>query len=106
MAILKRFDKVLSLALKKKGLISRSDTSIIFYDLSLINHKIESLKNFFPLTSLHTAAIKANPLFNVLKLISKTGFGAEVASLPELYLAQKAGFPSNKIVFDSPVKTN
>jgi hypothetical protein len=34
-AILKRFDKVLSLALKKKGLLSRSDTSIIFYDLSL-----------------------------------------------------------------------
>lgn len=105
MASLKRFDKILSFALKKKGLISRSDTSIIFYDLSLINHKIESLKKFFPSTCLHTAAIKANPLFSILKLISKTGFGVEAASLPELYLAQKAGFASRKIVFDSPAKT-
>lgn len=105
MAILKCFDKVLSLALKKKGLISRSDTSIIFYDLSLIKQRNEALKKFFPATSLHTAAIKANPLFSVLKLISKTGFGAEAASLPELYLAQKAGFVSRNIVFDSPAKT-
>jgi diaminopimelate decarboxylase len=31
--------------------------------------------------------------------------GAEVASLPELYLAEKAGFAPENIVFDSPCKT-
>ena len=31
--------------------------------------------------------------------------GMEVASLPELYLAEKAGFPPEMIVFDSPSKT-
>ena len=31
--------------------------------------------------------------------------GAEVASLPELKIALKAGYPAEKIVFDSPVKT-
>jgi diaminopimelate decarboxylase len=33
------------------------------------------------------------------------GAGLEVASLPELYLAEKAGFAPGKVVFDSPAKT-
>jgi diaminopimelate decarboxylase len=33
------------------------------------------------------------------------GVGAEVASLPELYMAEKAGFTPDTIVFDSPCKT-
>lgn len=33
------------------------------------------------------------------------GVGLEAASLPELYLAERAGVPPERIVFDSPVKT-
>lgn len=98
--------KILSVAIKKNGLISQSDSAVIFYDLSLICKKIDELKKYFPPNTLHTAAIKANPLFNILRFIRKSGIGAEAASFPELYLAQKAGFASNKIVFDSPIKTN
>jgi len=98
--------KILSHAIKKKGLIAQSDTAIIFYNLSLIQQKINQLMKYFPQNTLHTAAIKANPVFNILRFVKTTGIGAEAASLPEIFLAQKAGFISDKIVFDSPIKTN
>lgn len=106
MSTRKHVQKILSLAIKKRRLLTKSDSSIIFYDLSLIQKKIKELKKHFPKNTLHTAAIKANPIFNILKFVNQQGVGAEGASLPELYLAQTAGFTSNKIVFDSPVKTN
>lgn len=98
--------KILSHAIEKKGLLTKSDSSVVFYDLSLIQKRIDELKKYFPKNSLHAAAIKANPLFNILRFVRQHGIGAEAASLPELYLAQKAGFPVNKIIFDSPTKTN
>ena len=98
--------EILSLAIKKKGLITQSDSAVIFYDLSLIRKKIDELKKYFPPNTLHTAAIKANPLFNILRFIQKLNMGTEAASLPELFLAKQAGFHSDKIVFDSPIKTN
>ena len=85
--------EILSLAIKKKGLITQSDSAVIFYDLSLIRKKIDELKKYFPPNTLHTAAIKANPLFNILRFIQKLNMGTEAASLPELFLAQQAGFP-------------
>lgn len=101
----KFISKILSIAVNKKGLITKSDSAVIFYDLSLIKQKINELKKCFPPTTLHAAAIKANPLFNILRLIRESDVGAEAASMPELYLAQDAGFASDKIVFDSPIKT-
>lgn len=101
----KLVSKILSLAIKKKELITQSDSAVIFYDLSLIRQKINDLKKYFPPNTLHAAAIKANPLLNILRFIQESGIGAEAASLPELHLAQKSGFASNKIVFDSPIKT-
>lgn len=99
-------EKILSLSLKKKVVLTELDSSLIFYDLSFIKNRITALKKYFPKNTIHTAAIKANPLFNILRFIKQQGIGAEAASLPELYLAQKAGFPHQKIVFDSPIKTN
>jgi diaminopimelate decarboxylase len=101
----KTADKILSLAIKKKGLLTKSDSAVIFYDLSLIKQKTDELKKYFPKNTLHTAAIKANPLFKTLQFVKNCGMGAEAASIAELCLAQKAGFPSNKIIFDSPIKT-
>jgi diaminopimelate decarboxylase len=49
--------------------------------------------------------MKANPLKKILQLFLPLGAGAEVASLGELKMAIKAGYPSGKIVFDSPAKT-
>jgi diaminopimelate decarboxylase len=103
---IKLVGEILLHAIRKKDLITESDSAVIFYDLSLIRQKISKLQKYFPPNTLHAAAIKANPLLNILRFLKQHRIGAEGASLPELYLAQKAGFPSNMIVFDSPIKTN
>ncbi|MBE0652112.1 MAG: diaminopimelate decarboxylase [Bacteroidales bacterium] len=92
-------------ALKAKNLISREDTAVLFYDLDFLSERILNLKSLFPKTTFHAIAVKANPLVRILEYIKTLDVGLEVASLPELYLAQKAGFPSEKIAFDSPAKT-
>jgi diaminopimelate decarboxylase len=49
--------------------------------------------------------MKASPLKKILELFLSLGAGAEVASLGELKITLKVGYPAGKIVFDSPVKT-
>jgi len=91
-------------ALRHK-LIEQADTSLIFYDLDHIATRIKGIISDFPDSALHTVAVKANPLINIIKYVEKLGIGVEAASRPELYLAEKSGFPPEKIVFDSPAKT-
>ncbi len=55
--------------------------------------------------ALHTIAAKAITLRPVLARFAQAGFGCEVASPGELELALAAGFPAERIVFDSPAKT-
>ncbi len=50
-------------------------------------------------------AVKANYNPQLLKIIASSGFGADVVSAGELYFAQKAGFPNEKIVFAGVGKT-
>jgi len=87
------------------GFIREEDTLVIFHDLSFLKERIQYLNSLFPPQTLHALAIKANPLFRILELSRPLGAGAEVASIGELKLALKAGYPAEKIVFDSPVKT-
>ena len=54
----------------------------------------------------HTFAIKSNPLGGVLKKACKLKLGAECASIVEVKHAIQCGFEKEKIVFDSPAKTN
>ena len=51
-------------------------------------------------------SVKSNPSLGICQLISGQGVGCEVASIGELILAQKAGFPSNKTLFIGPGKTD
>lgn len=92
-------------ALKDKTIYSPDDTAVLFYTLSSIREKITGLQNLFPKSALHAMAVKANPLTKILSKIKALGIGAEVASLPEFYLAEMAGFAPETIVFDSPCKT-
>ncbi len=94
-----------SFALKDKSIIGIDDTAVIFYNLSSVEERINGIKNTFPQSTLHAIAVKANPLTKILSKIKSTGVGAEVASLPELHLAEMAGFAPETIVFDSPCKT-
>ena len=92
-------------ALKSGKINQTKDTSTIFYNLSILKERIDELKKVFPQNSLHAIAVKANPLLANLKFINKLNVGAEAASLPEVYLALKAGFKNDRIIFDSPAKT-
>jgi len=92
-------------ALNQEMLINADDTALIFYNLSFLEKRIEDLANRFPQETLHAIAVKANPLARILTKVKDLGAGAEVASLPELYMAEKAGFLPGKVVFDSPAKT-
>ena len=92
-------------ALKSGKINQTKDTSTIFYNLSILKERIDELKKVFPQKSLHAIAVKANPLLANLKFINKLNVGAEAASLPEVYLALKAGFKNDRIIFDSPAKT-
>jgi len=98
--------KVLSRALKHTDLIQPDDTAILFYDQSFIEARIKNLQAVFPANTLHAIAVKANPLSANMVKLKALGTGVEVASLPELYMAEKAGFLPENIVFDSPCKTN
>jgi diaminopimelate decarboxylase len=51
-------------------------------------------------------SIKANPSLGVCQLIAREGIGAELASIGELLLAQRAGFSARKSVFAGPGKTD
>jgi len=57
-----------------------------------------------PETSLYYS-LKANPSLGVCQLIARQGIGAEVASIGELLLAQRAGFPASRTLFAGPGKT-
>ncbi len=97
--------EVFKKALAQSALLKKNDTSAIFYDLSYLEERISDLKNHFPPNTLHTVAVKANPLVKILRLIKKTGAGLEAASLPELHLTKRANVQKEKVVFDSPAKT-
>jgi diaminopimelate decarboxylase len=88
-----------------EGLIREEDTLVMFHDLSFLEERIQWLNSLFPPQTLHALAIKANPLMRILEFTRSLGTGAEVASLGELKSALKAGYPAEKILFDSPVKT-
>lgn len=55
-----------------------------------------NLENHKPL---YCFAFKANDNLELLKIIAQSGFGADIVSGGELFLAKKAGFSPGKIVF-------
>ena len=89
----------------RQGLIRAADTAVIFYDFDILDNRLDYLQQHFPENTLHAVAIKSNPLLAVLNHIGQRGFGLESASWEETVLAQRAGVPAERIVFDSPVKT-
>ena len=99
-SIEKSFQSALS-----KGLIREEDTAVIFYDMTFLEERVIRLKSIFPPSAVHGIAMKANPLIRILEILQKLDVGTEVASLGELYLAEKTGYRADKIVYDSPVKT-
>lgn len=51
-------------------------------------------------------SLKANPSLGLCQLFAREGIGAELASIGELRLAQRAGFAPNRAIFAGPGKTD
>lgn len=51
-------------------------------------------------------SFKTNPVPGVISTLKSEGFGAEVISHYELWLALKLGFPPERIVYNGPVKSD
>ena len=90
---------------KSEGEISGSEKSVIFYSKALLEDRLSILERCFPSGTLHAVAIKAQSHPDVLRHIVKLGHGLEAASIEEVKLALAAGCQNDKIIFDSPVKT-
>jgi len=77
----------------------------MFYNLTRFRKCISRVQSLFPSHFLHTMAVKANPVLSMLKIANENGLGFEAASLGELSQCLKCCPDHQKIVFDSPVKT-
>ena len=89
-----------------KGLILPEDTAVLFHSWQAHHQYLTHLSEAFAHPqALHAVAIKTQPHRDILKQVVAWGFGLEAASMEEVQLALKAGCPSSRIVFDSPVKT-
>ena len=80
-------------------------TSVIVHNFDLLQKRIAHLVEAFPQDTLHTLAVKANPLPPILQHAVNHGMGLETASSGEIALAEAVGCPVENIVFDSPAKT-
>jgi diaminopimelate decarboxylase len=91
--------------LHQAGYLAESEKSILCHDLDRLRGRIAALQTAFPSNTLHTIAIKANPVVELLRCCVDCGVGLEAASLEEVHLALAAGCSPDKIIFDSPAKT-
>src|SRR5262245_45849634 len=79
--------------------------AVIVHHQGLMRARIAALQAAFPPSCLHTIAIKANPVLELLCEIVDMEAGLEAASIEEVSLALAAGCPADRIVYDSPAKT-
>lgn len=88
------------------GLINDEQPSLDVFDVDYFNGRVDSLLEAFPEPFFdHAMAVKANPLRCVMKLALARNLGAECASLQEALHSLSIGFPADRVVYDSPVKT-
>lgn len=88
------------------GWVDPDEPATIFHDLDLLRARLAELHGAFPSRSVHTIAIKANPVIEILRFVVEQGCGLEAASYEEVSLALAAGCPPDRVLFDSPAKTD
>lgn len=82
------------------------ERAFVVHDLDLLVDRFDDITTAFPGRSLHSVAVKANPLVELLRVLVDRGAGLEAASLEEAHVALAAGCAPECIVFDSPAKTH
>ena len=90
-----------------EDLAKKYGTPLYVYSKNMIAEKFKAIDEAFSSVK-HTIcyAMKANSNMEILKLMASKGSGGDVVSGGELFLAQRAGIPANKIVYASVGKTD
>ncbi|MBR7743503.1 hypothetical protein KC207_09405 [Phycicoccus sp. BSK3Z-2] len=88
-----------------EGLVGEDDGAVVLHDLDLLDTRLQELTGAFPAHAVHTVAVKANPVVEILRACVDQGAGLEAASWEEVALAFAAGCAADRIVYDSPAKT-
>ncbi|MGW7529130.1 diaminopimelate decarboxylase [Streptomyces sp. NPDC054783] len=103
-----RRERILQQAVEQGLLEPEASRLVAFVDLDGVAATVSDLYDAFADTpgALHAFAAKANCLVPVLRELNGLGMGCEVATAGELARALAAGFRPERIVFDSPAKTN
>jgi diaminopimelate decarboxylase len=90
---------------KFEDILRVSGTPAYVTSYSLLKENLEAYKEAFKEQRI-LYAVKANFNLAILKIISKEGFGADVFSGGELYLALLSGFQPEKILFNGNSKSD
>lgn len=85
--------------------INRYQSSFYFYDLDQFEAHIQSIKKTLHPDISVWYATKANPMSEILRILNKNGFGADVASMGELQQARTAGFGPRDLIATGPAKS-
>lgn len=88
-----------------REVINRFQSSFYFYDLDAFEAHIRSIKAILHPDINVWYATKANPMSEILRILNRNGFGADVASLGELQEARRAGFGPNNLIATGPAKS-
>lgn len=88
------------------GHLSDANPVAVFYDVAQFTAECKALVAAFPSSTLHGFAVKACPIVGILRAAAAAGMGGECASEGEVALCVAAGLPPERIVFDSPAKTD
>lgn len=86
-------------------IVERVGTPVYIYSKSSIRTSLENFKFHLPEKTIVCYSLKANSNLNIIRFIAEQGTGADVVSGGELFLALKAGFTPQKIVFSGVGKT-
>ncbi|MDP4095710.1 type III PLP-dependent enzyme [Paenibacillus sp. P96] len=90
---------------KLLSLIQSHRTPFFLYDGDALRAHVGSiLERLHPAVKLHYA-LKANANVTIAALLSSLGCGVEIASAGELFIALKAGYKAEDIIFAGPGKT-
>ncbi len=85
-------------------IVEKVGTPVFITSKKLLESNLNSYKEAFPRAGL-LYAVKANNNLTLMKIIAKHGFGADVFSDGELYLALLAGFDRATILFNGNSKS-
>ncbi len=86
-------------------IVENVGTPVFITSKKTLERNIEAYKEAFPDAGI-LYAVKANNNLTIMKIVAENGFGADVFSDGELYLANLAGFDRRKILFNGNSKSD